>query len=224
MITTAASRNKSPIVRFDSAMEFMNAFGLSDSGTNYKHLTDSINRLKSFSIYICIDDGRYEATNNGPVIRRAGTPSQIDFDVEKSGQPRLPFSSDGFYVELDPSFFQEISEHGVPIPLELMRRYANNPLAWDFITWINYRIKLANGPSRIPLETLSTMLGSSDDNLRKIRMKIEGILKELREVWPECAAHFEGRGLGAVLIVDKPKDGRHLVMDRKTLKNESGRA
>lgn len=215
MITTAASRQKSPLVRFDNAMAFLSAFDLTDSGTNFKNLTDSINRLKSFSCYIAVDDGVSEQTDNGGVVRRAGTPSQLDLSQEKNGQVRLPLSPDGFYVELDPTFFHEVMEHGLPIPLDLMRRYANVPLAWDFIMFLNYRVKIARSPSRIPLEILCSMLGSSDDNLRKLRMRLDGILKELREVWPECTVHFEGRGMKAVLVVDQPKDGKYLVQDRK---------
>jgi hypothetical protein len=56
------------------------------------------------------------------------------------------------------------------------------------------------------------MLGSTDDNLRKIRMRLEEILHELSEIWPECNVHFEGRGLKAVLCIDKPINGRYLVM------------
>jgi hypothetical protein len=214
VITTAASRQNSPRVRFDSAMAFLDAFGLTDSGTNFKNLGNSINRLKSFSCYISIDDGTYEQSNNGVVVKRAGTPSQLALDKEGDWQNNHPIHSDGFYVELDPSFFQEIQEHGIPIPLDLMRRYANVPLAWDFITFINYRSKITNGPSRIALDALCMMLGSTDDNLRKIRMRLEEILHELSEVWPECNVHFEGRGLKAVLCIDKPVNDRYLVMDQ----------
>lgn len=214
VITTAASRQNSPRVRFDSAMAFLDAFGLTDSGTNFKNLGNSINRLKSFSCYISIDDGTYEQSNNGVVVKRAGTPSQLALDKEHDWQTNYPIHPDGFYVELDPSFFQEIQEHGVPIPLDLMRRYANVPLAWDFITFINYRSKITNGPSRITLDALCMMLGSTDENLRKIRMRLEEILHELSEVWPECNVHFEGRGLKAVLCIDKPINGRYLVMEQ----------
>jgi hypothetical protein len=212
VITTAASRQNSPRVRFDSAMAFLDAFGLTDSGTNFKNLGNSINRLKSFSCYISIDDGTYEQSNNGVVVKRAGTPSQLALNQEQDWQTSPPIHPDGFYVELDPSFFQEIQEHGIPIPLDLMRRYANVPLAWDFITFINYRSKITNGPSRITLDALCMMLGSTDDNLRKIRMRLEAILDELSEVWPECNVHFEGRGMKAVLCIDKPINGRYLVM------------
>ena len=220
VITTAASRQNSPRVRFDSAMAFLDAFGLTDSGTNFKNLGNSINRLKSFSCYISIDDGTYEQSDNGVVVRRAGTPSQLALNQEQDWQTNPPIHPDGFYVELDPSFFHEIQEHGIPIPLDLMRRYANVPLAWDFITFINYRSKITNGPSRITLDALCMMLGSTDDNLRKIRMRLEAILDELSEVWPECNVHFEGRGLKAVLCIDRPINDRYLVMGQpKIIRN-----
>lgn len=221
VITTAASRQNSPCVRFDSAMAFLDAFGITDSGTNFRNLGNSINRLKSFSCYISIDDGTYEQSNNGVVVRSAGTPSQL-YSNDENWQNKLPPKSDGFYVELDPTFFYEIQKHGIPIPLDLMKRYANMPLAWDFITFINYRSRITNGPSRLTLSALCTMLGSSDDNQRKIRMRLEAILDELREVWPECNVHFEGRGSKTTLCIDKPKHGRHLVMnEHKALEDKN---
>ncbi len=74
VITTAASRKNSPRVRFDRVMAFFDTFGLTDSGTNFKNLGNSINRLKSFSCYISIDDGTYEQSNNGVVVKLVGTP------------------------------------------------------------------------------------------------------------------------------------------------------
>ena len=213
-ITTVASRTGSPMVKFDTAMGFMRAFGMSDAGSNYKMIRASIDRLKSFSCYVTVSDGNVEASSQEAVVKRALIPSRDDASRERGGGVRLPIMQEGFFVELDPSFFQEIKTHGVPIPLDVMRRYANNPMAWDFIMFLNYRIKIARSPSRIPLEQMAQMLGTDDSNLRKVKMRLEEVLKELKDIWPDCPAHFEGSGSKAMLFVSQPKDGHFLVMGK----------
>lgn len=224
-ITTVASRTGNPTVKFDSAFEFMRAFGMSDAGSNYRAIRNSIDRLKSFSCYVTVNDGSVEASSQEAVVKRALIPSRQDTARERSGEVRLPVIQDGFFVELDPTFFQEIRTHGIPIPLELMVRFQNNPMAWDFIMFLNYRVKIARSPSRIPLEQMAQMLGTGDGNLRKVKMRLEEVLKELKEIWPECPAHFEGSGTKAMLYVAPPKDGQYLVKDRRSvpaLSMESG--
>ena len=213
-ITTVASRNGSPVVKFDSALEFMRAFGMSDAGSNYRLIRSSIDRLKSFSCYVTVNDGTVEASSQEAVVKRALIPSRDDSSRERQGEVRLPVINEGFFVELDPTFFQELKAHGIPIPLDLMRRYANNPMAWDFIMFLNYRIKIARSPSRIPLEQMAQMLGTDDSNLRKVKMRLEEVLRELKDIWPDCPAHFEGSGSKAMLFVSQPKDGHFLVMGK----------
>ena len=214
-ITTVASRTGNPLVQFDTAMEFMRAFGMSDAGSNYKMIRASIDRLKSFSCYVTMNDGDVEASSQEAVIKRALIPSRDDGTHERGGGVRLPLMQEGFFVELDPSFFQEVQAHGVPIPLDVMRRYANNPMAWDFIMFLNYRTKIARSPSRIPLAQLAQMLGTGDSNLRKVKMRLEDVLKELKDIWPDCPAHFEGLGTKALLYVAPPKEGHFLVQGYK---------
>jgi hypothetical protein len=213
-ITTVASRTGTPLVKFDTAMDFMRAFGMSDAGSNYRMIRASIDRLKAFSCYVTVNDGSVEASSQEAVIKRALIPSRDDADRERGGEVRLPIIQEGFFVELDPSFYQEIRAHGIPIPLDVMKRYANNPMAWDFIMFLNYRVKIARTPSRIPLEQLAQMLGTGDSNLRKVKMRLEEVLKELREIWPDCPARFEGSGSKANLYVAPPKDGHSLVQGR----------
>ena len=213
-ITTCASRTGNPKVQFDSAMEFMRAFDLTDAGPNYKYLRECMDRLKSFSCYITVNNDDSEASSQNSVVRQAILPSRIDMKHETRGEMRLPMIQRGFYVELDPTFFEEIQKHGVPIPLDLMKRYASNPLAWDFITFLNYRTRIGKTPSRIPMEVLAGMIGTANPNLRRLRFELDKILDELREIWPELPAKFEGRGLKAVLYVAPPKNGAFLVSDR----------
>lgn len=222
LVTTLASRNSNPKVTFQSAMDFLQRLDLNTSGRDYAFLRGSLDRLKAFHCHISAGDSEREATGNRAVVLDAVIPSRNDAKMEALGtQMLVNHSSNNFFVELDPTFFREIKDHGVPIPLEVLRRYTNNPIAFDFITFLNYRIRVAKNPSRIPLSTLCEMLGTDpgedrkDANDRKMKMRLQRVLQELREIWPECPAKFEGSGKKTVLYVAPPKDGKYLVMDRE---------
>ena len=221
LITTLASRNSDPKVTFQNAMEFLQRLDLGTSGRDYAFLRASLDRLKAFTCHISADGTGQEITGNRAVVANAVIPSRMDTRMEAQGAQRLiSHSSNSFFVELDPTFFQEIQDHGVPIPLEVLKPYTNNPIAFDFITFLNYRIRVAKSESRIPLSTLCEMLGTEaaedrkEANYRKMKMRLEKVLKELREIWPECPARFDGKGLKTVLFVAPPKDGKYLVMDK----------
>lgn len=208
LITTIASRMGNPRVTFQSAMDFLQRLDLGTTGRDYTYLRGAIDRLKSFHCHISTSDSNAEVTGNRAVVMDAVVPSK---KVNRKGVQRAASS---FWLELDPSFFREIQDHGVPIPLEILRPYTNSPVAFDFIVFLNYRTRIARTPSRIPLETLCQMLGTEDGNLRKVKQRLEKVLRELREFWPDCPARFEGQGLTSCLYVAPPANGRYLVMDR----------
>lgn len=215
LITTIAGRSGSPKVTFQSAMEFLQKLDLGTSGRDYSYLRGAIDRLKAFHCHISAGDDVQEVTGNRAVVLDAVVPSKHDVRSESGNAVRLlSDSSTSFFVELDPTFFREIQDHGVPIPLEVLKPYTNQPAAFDFITFLNYRIRIARNPSRIPMDALCQMLGSEEKNERKIRWRLEKVLEELRGIWPECPARFEGKGAKAVLFVAPPAQGKYLVMDK----------
>lgn len=220
LITTIASRMGQPRVTFQSAMELLQKLDLGTTGRDYSYLRAAIDRLKGFHCHISTGDDTQEITGNRAVVLDAVVPSRQDAKIEAQGTPRILASQ--FWVELDPTFFAEIERHGVPIPIEILRRYTNHPAAFDFVTFLNYRIHIARSPSRIPLATLCQMIGSEDKNQRKTRMRLERVLDELREFWPECPARFEGTGLKAVLYVAPPADGKYLVQAKTSRPTLSG--
>jgi hypothetical protein len=210
LITTIASRMGSPRVTLGSAMDFLQRLDLGTTGRDYAYLRGAIDRLKSFHCHISTSDSRaeVEVTGNRAVVQNAIVPTK------KANQKGVRRSVNQFFVELDASFFKEVQDHGVPIPLEILKPYTNSPVAFDFIVFLNYRIRIARSASRIPLETLCQMLGTEDGNLRKVKQRLEKVLRELREIWPDCPARFDGKGMKACLYVAPPANGRYLVMDK----------
>lgn len=225
-ITTCAKKQGGRRVQFDTTAEFIRAFGLADSGTHYKAFRESLDRLKGFSCYIEVADGSKEGSLHESVIKKAVIPTRKDARKELAGEVRLLSESSGgdYYLELDESFYQELVEHSVPLPLDLMRRYGNNPVAWDFIQFVSYRSAAAKTTSRIPLEPFFAMLGSVDSNPWRLRSSLETVLKELREIWPEVNARFEGKASKTVFLIGPPENNHTLVPRKpaKTLANGEG--
>jgi hypothetical protein len=104
-------------------------------------------------------------------------------------------------VTLSDEFYREILSHPIPTDLEAAKVLSASPAALDLFTWLSYRCFTARGPERVPLFGelgLANQLGSTDyARPRKFREKLEGWLKLVRAMWPECPAHIDedGRGL-----------------------------
>jgi hypothetical protein len=80
-----------------------------------------------------------------------------------------------------------------------------SPAALDLFTWLSYRCFTARGRERVPLFGefgLVSQLGSANyARPRKFREKLEGWLKLVRAMWPECPAYVDQDGIA--LIVDR---------------------
>ena len=108
-------------------------------------------------------------------------------------------------IVLSEEFYREISNHPIPTDLEAAKALSASPAALDLFTWLSYRCFTARGRERVPLFGefgLVSQLGSSDyARPRKFREKLEGWLKLVRAMWPECPAHIDQDGMA--LVVDR---------------------
>jgi hypothetical protein len=210
-LQTMAKRQRSPIVRFDSALSYFKAFGIHGTGKDYTRFRDAMERLSKFSILVEISGTGQEAGSKDNVIRRWYMPTRQDVRDERTGQVELPglqsSKQSRYFIEFDDSFFNELLNEAVPVPLEVMRNYADDPISWDFIQFVAYRCKSAKRMSRIPWESLLEMLGSTDRNHSRLRSKLAKVLGNLGEIWPGMNATFEGKEL----VVGPVKDGISLA-------------
>jgi hypothetical protein len=108
-------------------------------------------------------------------------------------------------IVLSEEFYREISSHPIPTDLEAAKALSASPAALDLFTWLSYRCFTARGRERVPLFGefgLVSQLGSADyARPRKFREKLEGWLKLVQAMWPECPAYVD-------------KDGNALLVDR----------
>ena len=110
----------------------------------------------------------------------------IHFDVKNPEQ--LTFSKG--QIILNEDYATYIHKHAVPLDMNVVRCFKRNPLALDFYRFLAYRNNGLNKTVAFPDRLLFEQLGTEEENVRKIRMKLKHILKTIQLYWP-VKAKFE---------------------------------
>ena len=189
-LATMAVRQKSRIVRFESAAELLDTFGLSKGGKEYRRLVSAFERIFGATIFFGTEASRLPAK----VVHRSHfnflSEAQIWYNHD-SAQPPL---SDEFanVVVLSEEFYREISEHPIPADLEAVKVLASAPAVLDLFVWLTYRCFSARGLERIPLfgnNGMAQQLGCVESSRpRRFRAMLDQWLASIRRLWPHCPA------------------------------------
>lgn len=179
----------------------LDAFGLQQGGTQYRHLVGAFQRIFGATIFFGTDTQRAKAA----VIHQARfnfmTEARIWY-ARDPGQQTLPGECQNEIV-LSAEFYDEIMAHPVPADLEAAKALSSAPAALDLFMWISYRCFTARGEERVPLFGyfgLQNQLGSVGyARPRKFRERLEGWLRLVRSLWPECPARISGDGRSMVV-------------------------
>jgi hypothetical protein len=202
-LATLAIRQQSRVIRFRSAAEMLDTFGMQMGGTQYRRLMVAFQRIFGATIFFGTDTQREKAT----VVHRARLSFMSEARIwysRNSEQETLPGEFQNQIV-LSPEFFKEILDHPIPTDMEAAKALSCSPAALDLFTWLSYRCFVAKGRERVPLfgdAGLVSQLGSADySRPRKFRERLEGWLDLVRALWPECPARVDENGTG--LWVDR---------------------
>ena len=190
-LATLAIRRQSQTISFGSATEMLDIFGMQQGGSQYQRLIESFKRIFGATIFF----GRDVQRERVKVIHH----SRFNFMSEA----RIWYARDRTahvagrvpkHVVLSTDFFREAMDHPIPTDLEAAKALSCAPAARDLFTWLSYRCFLAKGEERVPLfgdYGLASQLGSRDyARTRKFREKLEGWLKLVRAMWPDCPARI----------------------------------
>ena len=112
----------------------------------------------------------------------------IYFDVKNPEQ--LTFSKG--QIMLDEGYARYINKHSVPLDMNVVHCFKRNPLALDFYRFLAYRNNGLNETIAFPDNLLFEQLGTEEENDRKIRMKLKGILRGIQMYWPVKAKFEDG--------------------------------
>lgn len=215
-IQTRALRGASAdgLITFSHLTEYLRAFGLGDSGRDYRDFYERLLRIQALAITVRLSNAEHEAREQMPLIRRSflpRSPTAQPGDSSGSGAYEalpLPMRVSRYGLQLDPQFYSYLRGNPVPLPLELMRIYRGAPKLWDFASFTLYRAFASRQPSVLPWLELIEQLGTSDRSPRRLKKTLAAVLEEIRVIYPTFPVRFlPGQG-GLVFEPWKPPPGR----------------
>jgi hypothetical protein len=191
-LATLAVRQQSQTVRFRTAAEMLETFGMHKGGKEYRPLVAAFERIFGATILFGTD------TLNGKakVVQRSRFSFFNEAQIWYSRDPDQCPLSDEFenIIVLSDQFYQEITSHPIPADLEAVKVLAGAPAVLDLFMWLSYRCFRAKGEEAIPLlgpQGLACQIGSVEyARPRRFREKLEQWLEFIRVLWPECPARI----------------------------------
>jgi hypothetical protein len=195
-LATLAIRQQTQTIRFRSAAEMLDVFGVQQGGSQYRRLIAAFQRIFGATIFFGTDTQREKAM----VTHQARFNFMREARIWYSRDPNQELLPGGFENEivLSNEFFREIMSHPIPADLEAAKALSPSPAALDLFMWLSYRCFTAKGQERVPIFGdfgLSGQLGSADyARPRKFRERLERWLDLVRALWPTCPAHIASDG------------------------------
>ena len=195
-LATLAVQQKNPVIRFRSAGEMLEVFGMHKGGTEYRRLVAAFERIFGATIFFGTDQLRGTA--------RMVQQSRFNFlrkaQLWYNKGPDQPVLSDQFenVIVLSDEFYQEIATHPIPTDLDAVRTLAASPAVLDLFMWLSYRCFAAKSQESVPIFGalgLAAQLGNVEyARPRRFREKLEGWLDVIRAMWPGCPARIDNTG------------------------------
>jgi hypothetical protein len=195
-LATLAVQQKSPIIRFRSAAEMLEIFGMHKGGKEYRRLVGAFEWIFGATIFFGTDKTAFQAQ----VIQRSRFNFLREAQIWYNRGADQPVLSEQFenIIVLSDDFYREVSEHPIPTDLEAVRVLSASPAVLDLFMWLSYRCFSAKREESIPLSGglgLSAQLGNAEyARPRKFREKLNEWLGIVKTMWPECPARISADG------------------------------
>ena len=195
-LATLAMKQQKQTIRFRSATEMLDVFGMQQGGSQYRRLIASFQRIFGATIFFGTDTQREKASVTHQTRFNFMREARIWF----SRHPDQDILPGGFENEimLSEEFFREVTQHSIPADLEAAKALSAAPAALDLYMWISYRCFTAKHIERVPIfgpYGLANQLGSADyARPRKFRERLEKWLDLVTTLWPACPARIASDG------------------------------
>ncbi len=180
-------------VLFDSLKDFLSCFRLNASGANYTRFRARLERIANLTIQLRVTGSDIDITNAPPIQRAVfpDTPAALrELSVAHPGGRQQTLRPNRYGLQLSPSFHRYLRQSPIPLPLELLRRFHDKPLAWDLASLTIWRCYAANRASVIPWGSLAEHLGSRDRDRKQLKRRLGAILDQIRLEYPGFPARF----------------------------------
>lgn len=204
-LATLAVRQQSQTIRFKSATEMLDTFGMQQGGSQYRRLVAAFSRVFGATIFFGSDTQLEKAR----VVHKARFNFMQEAQIWYTRDPNQRFLPGEFenVVVLSEEFYREVTAHPIPTDLEAVKVLSSSPAVLDLFMWLSYRCFTTKTKEAIPLfgnYGLVRQIGTVQySRPRRFRQMIEQWLTMIRAVWPECPAVIS-------------KDGEALIIDHAT--------
>ena len=191
-LATLAVQQESQTIRFRTAAEMLETFGMQTGGKEYRRLVAAFERVFGATIFFGTD----ALKGSAKVVQRSRFNFMREAQIWYSRAPEQRPISTEFenVVVLSDDFYQEILAHPVPNDLEAVKVLAASPAILDLYMWLTYRSFKAKGTELIPIFGdfgLSNQLGCVEYSRRRhFRAMLEQWLDTIRAIWPQCPARI----------------------------------
>jgi len=185
-LATMAVRQKSQIIRFQSAAEVLDTFGMAKGGKEYRRIVAAFERIFGATIFFTAELSRDSST----VAQRSRFSFMREAEIWYGRDASTPVRENS--ITLSDEFYAEVASHPIPADIEAVKVLAAAPALLDLFMWLSYRCFVAKGPESIPLfgpSGLTQQLGCIEYSRQsRFRAMIEHWLRTIRSLWPGCPA------------------------------------
>jgi len=202
-LATLAVQQKSQVIRFRSASEMLETFGMHKGGKEYRRLIGAFERIFGATIFFGTDPLKPGAK----VVHRSRFNFLREATIWYNRDENQPAPSEAFenVIVLSDEFYQEIVEHPIPTDMDAVRVLSSAPAILDLFMWLSYRCFAAKSEELVPIfgpRGLAAQLGNVEyARPRRFREKLEEWLRAIHGIWPECPARISADG--SALIVNR---------------------
>lgn len=200
-LATLAVRQRSQTIRFRSAAQMLETFGMAKGGKEYRRLVAAFERIFGATIFF----GTESTRNQARVVERSRFNFLNEAHIWYNRDPAQRVLSEAFenVIVLSDEFYREVIAHPIPTDIEAVKAFGSAPAVLDLFMWLTYRCFTAKSEERIPLFGafgLTAQLGSVEyTRPRRFRAMLEHWLGRVRAVWPECPARVCADGQSLLL-------------------------
>lgn len=205
-VATLAMRQNSKTVRFRTASQMLETFGMQKSGANYRRLIEGFQRIFASTIFFGTEDQvRKDLVFDWSRFHYFDR-MQLWFNRHED-QDALPAEDFENVIELSDSFWKEIQSHPIPVDAEVVKGLSDAPGNLDFYMWLSWRCFKSRGVEYIPLcgnGGLEQQMGMTEyTRERRFKQKIREWLQVTKHFWPECPADISADGQYLVIAPGK---------------------
>jgi len=201
-IQSEAIRTGSREVRLGRSLnQWMGRMGIPIGGPAMASIRDQADRITRCNFTFDGMGGKSGIVDRMTIFDRA-----IFHDIRDNGAQASLFPQ---VAKLSELFYNQLTEHPVPLAEEAVRAISNNSVALDIYAWLGYRLHALRGPTPVSWSMLKGQFGTGVTQMFHFRAKFLDHLELALAVYREAKVEVTERGL--TLFPSKPPVAPKLI-------------